>query len=264
LETEQGNIEKVGEQGIIYNKIYKPFFYRNPNGIENKRHKSAGNTKIINNKNNLENSNNNLKYFDDNKLVYGNKISFDPNTAMADYDINNQAIQNFPTIKFEINNSLYNPEPNYNMNLPIENAIKIRKNNNENNKNKLQLEVPEAKNYIMTSTDLVNYGTKTNQSKPINDLKNIFNDNNLNLNTIRKSVDKNDPNNLNTIESITRKFMFSCENNFQEFKPQTVFNSIDYKPEESHNFEKKISKQNLDESKFYFFYQLTNNKYFLL
>jgi len=148
--------------------------------IENKRHKSAGDTRVLYNPNYLQDMvHKKQNYFDDNNLIYGNKISFNTNKQKKlDYAIkNNQGKQqaNFPIINFEINNNVFNPEPkNYNQNLPIENAIQIRKNNNENNRRNLQLEVPEAKNYILTSTDIVNYGTKTNQSKPINDLKRIY------------------------------------------------------------------------------------------
>lgn len=262
METEQGYKSKVQYQDIIYNKIHKPFFTKKDNSnennflklepkIENKRHKSAGNTRIVYNQPEMDyyNKNNNLNYIDDDKLYYGKKIGFNNINKLNCNPTNNLNSQNYPIINFEINNNVYNPERNYNKDLPIENAILIKKNNENKNKH-LQLEVPEAKNYIMTSTDLVNYGTKTNKSKPITDLKNIFANANSQANNNIRSGSKQDSNNLNTLESITRKFMFSCENNFQEYKPQTVFNSINNKgSEENDIIENRFSPKNFNESK---------------
>lgn len=123
----------------------------------------------------------------------------------------NPIIPSIETLNKQITNQQLNIL-NYEDNINSTNNQKESNNKMNNKKNQnvkgLNLEVPEYKNYIHTSTDLVNYGTKTNQAKPVSDLKNLFN----NLN----SVNKNDQQQyLNTIfsESLNKKFMFSYDNN---------------------------------------------------
>ena len=147
-------------------------------------------------KNLKENKNNN--YLNNQENQINKNFNLNPNNPIINLEINNHLFippQNEVEIKKDYD-TLYNP-----------NIQKIKVFGKKNSKN-LNLEVPELKNFISSSTDIVNYGTKTNKAKPIQDLKNLFNQDKYNEDFYNIADNFND--------SLTKKFVFSYDDNINE------------------------------------------------